>query len=130
MFLKIHSPHEKDYYFSGVRRHIVGGTNYTLILVKVPPQLCRIGTCRRPSAGRPQIVVALFEWFNTLWTSIRWRIASYACRWSFFQSSDCPASPSLGSMGLFESRCVFRRKWMSTSIFRLIRWHSSQIHTG
>ena len=44
-----------------VRRHIVGGANRTLISVETPLQLCRIGTCRRLSAGCPQIVVALFE---------------------------------------------------------------------
>ena len=44
-----------------VRRHIVGGTNRALISVETPIRLCRIGTCRRLSAGLPQIVVALFE---------------------------------------------------------------------
>ena len=44
-----------------VRRHIVGGANRTLISVETPLRLCRIGTCRRLSAGLPQIVVALFE---------------------------------------------------------------------
>ena len=33
-----------------VRRHIVGGTNRTLISALSPPRLCRIGTCRRLSA--------------------------------------------------------------------------------
>ena len=45
----------------GVRRHIVGGENRTLISVKTPLRLCRTGTCRKLSAERPQIVVALFE---------------------------------------------------------------------
>ena len=49
------------YYAHIVRRHIVGGANRTLISVETPLQLCRIGTCRRLSAGCPQIVVALFE---------------------------------------------------------------------
>ena len=44
-----------------VRRHIVGGENRTLISVKTPLRLCRTGTCRKLSAERPQIVVALFE---------------------------------------------------------------------
>lgn len=44
-----------------VRRHIVGGANRTLISVKTPLRLCRTGTCRKLSAERPQIVVALFE---------------------------------------------------------------------
>ena len=44
-----------------VRRHIVGGTNRALISVETPIRLCRNGTCRRLSAGLPQIVVALFE---------------------------------------------------------------------
>ena len=35
----------------GVRRHIVGGANRTLISVETPLRLCRIGTCRRLSAG-------------------------------------------------------------------------------
>ena len=34
-----------------VRRHIVGGANRTLISVETPLRLCRIGTCRRLSAG-------------------------------------------------------------------------------
>ena len=34
-----------------VRRHIVGGANRTLISVATPPRSCRIGTCRRLSAG-------------------------------------------------------------------------------
>ena len=34
----------------GVRRHIVGGTNRTLISVKTTSRLCRIGACRRLSA--------------------------------------------------------------------------------
>ena len=33
-----------------VRRHIVGGTNRTLISVKTTSRLCRIGACRRLSA--------------------------------------------------------------------------------
>lgn len=31
----------------GVRRHIVGGVNRTLISALSPLRLCRIGTCRR-----------------------------------------------------------------------------------
>ena len=34
-----------------VRRHIVGGANRTLISVETPLRSCRIGTCRRLSAG-------------------------------------------------------------------------------
>ena len=34
-----------------VRRHIVGGANRTLISAETPPRSCRIGTCRRLSAG-------------------------------------------------------------------------------
>ena len=34
-----------------VRRHIVGGANRTLISVEIPLRLCRIGTCRKLSAG-------------------------------------------------------------------------------
>ena len=34
-----------------VRRHIVGGENRTLISVKIPLRLCRIGTCRRLKTG-------------------------------------------------------------------------------
>ena len=36
---------------SVVRRHIVGGANRTLISVETPLRSCRIGTCRRLSAG-------------------------------------------------------------------------------
>ena len=50
-----------DNWHSNVRRHIVGGENRTLISVKTPLRLCRTGTCRKLSAERPQIVVALFE---------------------------------------------------------------------
>lgn len=32
---------------AGVRRHIVGGANRTLISVTIPPRPCRTGTCRR-----------------------------------------------------------------------------------
>lgn len=35
----------------GVRRHIVGGANRTLISVETPVRLCHIGTYRRLSAG-------------------------------------------------------------------------------
>ena len=45
----------------GVRRHIGGGANRTLISAEIPRRSCRIGTCRRLSAGLPQIVAALFE---------------------------------------------------------------------
>lgn len=34
-----------------VRRHIVGGANRTLISAETPLRSCRIGTCRRLSAG-------------------------------------------------------------------------------
>ena len=34
-----------------VRRHTEGGVNRTLISVATPPRSCRIGTCRRLSAG-------------------------------------------------------------------------------
>lgn len=36
---------------TAVRRHIVGGENRTLISVKIPLRLCRIGTCRRLKTG-------------------------------------------------------------------------------
>lgn len=36
---------------TSVRRHIVGGANRTFISVNTSPRLCRIGTCRRNSAG-------------------------------------------------------------------------------
>ena len=51
----------KDVFAMSVRRHIVGGENRTLISVETPLRLCRTGTCRKLSAERPQIVVALFE---------------------------------------------------------------------
>ena len=35
----------------GVRRHIVGGTNCTLLSVATPSRLCRTGTRRRLSAA-------------------------------------------------------------------------------
>ena len=38
-------------YANTVRRHFVGGANRTLISVETPPRSCRIGTCRRLSAG-------------------------------------------------------------------------------
>ena len=37
--------------YQSVRRHIVGGENRTLISVKIPLRLCRIGTCRRLKTG-------------------------------------------------------------------------------
>lgn len=44
-----------------VRRHIVGGTNRTLISALLPPRLrSRVGD-RKLSAGQPHAVVALFE---------------------------------------------------------------------
>ena len=60
----MHTPIQKIRTYSlaqFVRRHIVGGENRTLISVKTPLRLCRTGTCRKLSAERPQIVVALFE---------------------------------------------------------------------
>ena len=41
------------YYVIGesVRRHIVGGTNRTLISANLPSRSCRTGTCRRLSAA-------------------------------------------------------------------------------
>lgn len=43
------SKSELDY--QHVRRHIVRGANRTLISVETPLRSCRIGTCRRLSAG-------------------------------------------------------------------------------
>lgn len=37
--------------YLNVRRHTVGGTNSILISANLPRRLCRIGTCRRLSAG-------------------------------------------------------------------------------
>lgn len=40
-------PPVKRSYGEGVRRHIAGGANCTLISALSPPRLCRTGTCRR-----------------------------------------------------------------------------------
>ena len=45
----------------GVRRHIVGGTNRTLISVILPPRLHSPVGDRRLLAGQPHAVVALFQ---------------------------------------------------------------------
>ena len=44
-----------------VRRHIVGGTNRTLISVILPPRLHSPVGDRRLLAGQPHAVVALFQ---------------------------------------------------------------------
>ena len=44
-----------------VRRHIVGGTNRTLISVILPPRLYSPVGDRRLLAGQPHAVVALFQ---------------------------------------------------------------------
>ncbi len=46
---------------TGVRRHIVGGTNRTLISVILPPRLHSPVGDRRLLAGQPHAVVALFQ---------------------------------------------------------------------
>ena len=48
-------------YPHGVRRHIVGGTNRTLISVILPPRLHSPVGDRRLLAGQPHAVVALFQ---------------------------------------------------------------------
>ena len=45
------SDEEIEVALRSVRRHIVGGANRTLISAETPLRSCRIGTCRRLSAG-------------------------------------------------------------------------------
>ena len=52
---------KSNFIINTVRRHIMGGTNRTLISALLPPRLrSRVGD-RKLSAGQPHAVVALLE---------------------------------------------------------------------